>query len=387
MTEELRIVNLEVHTAGTDWRNLVFVKLFTDTGITGWGEATVEYREHAVVAHLEFLAHIVRGLDALAPSAVWKRIVEDDWFRGDVVGLAAASGVMIACLDIAGKAHDIPVYRLLGGPVRDRVPVYANGWYQGERSPESYSEMARLAVERGHRALKVDPYGAAGMLATRRDLVEADALIGAIRDAVGPEVEIYVDAHGRFTPAIARMAARDLAEHGVGYLEEPVAPDNIEAMRELRSTSPIPLAGGERCIGRVGFRSLIEQDAVDIIQPDICWCGGLLEAQRIAAWAELHQMVVSVHNANSPFATVVGCHLGAVIPNFLVLETFDDFDEPWLQDAFRGLPAVTEGTLPLPEGPGIGVEPDETVLAGHPYRPVFLNLNVPGWELRQGVID
>jgi galactonate dehydratase len=386
-TEAARITDLEIHVGGTSWRNLTFVKLSTDAGITGWGEATLEYREHAVVSHLEFLAHLVQGLDALAPAAVWKRVVEDDWFRGDIVGLAAASSVMVACLDIAGKAHGVPAHRLLGGPVRDRIPVYANGWYRGERTPESFAAMARTVVERGYRALKVDPYGAAGMLANRRHLAEADELLAAVRETVGSEVEIYVDAHGRFTPAVARAAAEALARHDVGYLEEPVAPENLSAMRELRTTSPIPIAGGERCIGRVGFRALIEGDAVDVIQPDICWCGGLLEAQRIAAWADLHQMVVSLHNANSPFATLTGCHLGASIPNFLVLETFDDFDEPWLRDAFPDAPAVEGGTLPLPQRPGIGVEPDEAVLAEHPHRPVFMNLNEPGWELRQPVIE
>ena len=384
---EVRITDVEVFLAGTSWRNLTFVRVSTDAGITGWGEATVEYREHAVSAHIDFLRHIVKGLDALSPAVIWARLVDDDWFKGDIVGMAAASGIITACLDVAGKAHGVPLYRLLGGPLRERIPVYANGWYRGDRTPASFAALAKEVAARGHRALKVDPFGTAGAFATTHELIEAAALVGAIRDSVGGEIDIYVDVHGRLTPALARSAARLLVEHDVRYIEEPVAPENITAMRELRTTSAIPIAAGERCIGRVGFRSLIEADAVDIIQPDLCWSGGPLEVQRIAAWAELHQMVVSLHNANSPFATMVGCHVAAVMPNFMVLETFDDFDEDWIGAALPGLPAVEDGAIPISDRPGIGIEPDLNILIEHPPQPVFMNLSEPGWELRQAVIE
>ena len=383
----MRIDEVEVVVAGTSWRNLTYVKVTTDDGLTGWGEATVEYREHAVSAHIAFLNSIVRGLDPLSPSQIWARIVDADWYKGDIVGLAAAAGIITACLDVMGKVYKVPLYRLLGGPVRDRIPVYANGWYRGERTPASFGELAREVVERGHRALKVDPFGTAGTFATSSDLAEGAELVAAIRKSVGPNVDIYVDAHGRFTPAVARSAMHMLSDYSVRYIEEPVAPDNIAALCELRATSPIAIAAGERCLGRTGFRSLIERDAVDIIQPDICWCGGPLEVQRIAAWAELHQMVVSVHNANSPFATMVGCHLGASVPNFMVLESFDDFDDEWVASAFPGMPGVEDGMLPLSDRPGVGLEPDVEILAKHPPRPVFLDLNEPGWEMRQAVIE
>ena len=383
---KLRITDVEVFSAGTSWRNLTMVRVSTDVGIHGWGEATVEYREHAVAAHLEFLREIVVGLDPLASGALWARVVDSDWFRGDIVGLAAAAGLTTACLDIAGKVFEVPLFHLLGGPVRQRVPVYANGWYRSERTPDAFHDLALRVCDAGHCALKVDPFGSAGIHSTSRDISEADDLVAAIRDAVGPDIEIYIDAHGRFTPALAREAARTLAAHRIGYLEEPVAPDNLDAMHSLRATSDVPIAAGERCLGRWGFRQMIERDAVDVIQPDISWCGGLIEVQKIAAWAELHQMVVSLHNANSPFATMVGCHLGAALPNFMVLESFDDFDDEWVASAFPGMLRVDEGSLALPDRPGVGIEPDLGVLLEHPARPVFLDLNEPGWELRQGVI-
>jgi galactonate dehydratase len=294
---------------------------------------------------------------------------------------------MNALLDIAGQAYDVPVHRLLGGAVRDRIALYANGWYQGDRTPETFARLAREVLARGHRALKLDPFGSAGLLATGRDVGEAADLVGAVRAAVGPDVAIYVDAHGRLAPAMARRAAEALAAHDVGYIEEPVAPDNLDALRDLRAGSPIPVAAGERCIGRTGFRPLIERDCVDVIQPDASWAGGLLEVQRIAAWAELHGMVVSFHNANSPLATVTAAHLAAVLPNFLVLETFDDFEEPWVREALPGLPAVVDGEIPVPTRPGIGIVPDEDALADHPPRASFMNINVPGWELRQALFN
>jgi galactonate dehydratase len=385
--EPLRITSVDVILSGTTWRNLTLVKVSTDSGIVGWGDATVEYREYAVAAHLGFLRHLVVGLDALAPARVWEAIVRDDFMAGDAVGTASASGIMNALLDIAGQAYGVPVHRLLGGAVRDRVALYANGWYQGERTPETFARLAGGVLERGHRALKLDPFGSAGLLASPAEIDEAADLVGAVRAAVGPDVSIYVDAHGRLAPAMARRAATALAEHSVGYIEEPVSPHDLDALRELRAISPIRVAAGERCIGRVGFRPLIERDCVDVIQPDASWAGGLTEVQRIAAWAELHGMVVSFHNANSPLATMTAAHLAAVLPNFLVLETFDDFDEPWVPAAFPGLPGVVDGAIPVPTRPGIGILPDEDALAEHPPRASFMNINVPGWELRQALLQ
>jgi galactonate dehydratase len=384
--ERLRITDVGVILCGTSWRNITLVKVTTDGGIAGWGEATVEYREYAVAAHVGFISNLLRGLDALSPAVIWQAIVEHDFMTGDAVGLAAASGVLNACLDIAGKAYDVPVHRLLGGALRDRVPVYANGWYQGERDAETFARLAGRVTDLGHRALKMDPFGTAGLLATAADIDEAAALVGAVRDAVGPDVAISIDAHGRLSPAMARRAIDALDEHRIAFLEEPVAPANLAAMRELRASSRVPIAAGERAIGRTGFRGLVEGDCVDVIQPDCSWAGGLLEVRHIAAWAELHGMVVALHNANSTLATMSAIHLGAVLPNLMVVETFDDFDEPWVREALPGLPALRDGHLPLPDAPGIGIEPNEDALAEHPPVATFMNINVAGWELRDAAV-
>jgi galactonate dehydratase len=383
MSDSDRIVDVEVMLAGTSWRNLTLVKVTTEGGVVGWGDATVEYREYAVAAHLGFLRHLVVGIDALAPSRIWKAIVADDFMAGDVVSMASASGLINACLDIAAQAYAVPLHQLLGGAVRDRIPVYANGWYQGERTAETFAKLSLEVMARGHRALKLDPFGSAGLLATRRDVEDAATLVGAVRAAVGEDVAIAVDAHGRLSPATARHAADAFAEHDLAFIEEPVDPHNLDALREVRSASRVPIAAGERSIGRAGFRDLIEGNCVDVIQPDPSWAGGVIEVQRIAAWAELHGMVLALHNANSPLATLTACHVAAVLPNLSIVETFDDFDEPWLRDAFPGAPNVQDGFIHLPEAPGIGLRPNEAVLAEHPARATFMNLFEEGWELRR----
>ncbi|MGZ8722741.1 MAG: mandelate racemase/muconate lactonizing enzyme family protein [Aeromicrobium sp.] len=385
--QPIRIADITVILAGTSWRNITLVKITTDDGLIGWGDATVEYREFAVAGHLGFLRHLLVGLDALSPAAVWQKVIGDDFMAGDVVSLASASAVINACLDIAGQAYGVPVYRLLGGAIRDRIPVYANGWYRGERTPEIFANLALDVTRRGHRALKFDPFGATGILATPADIDEAANLIGAVRDSLGQGIGIAIDAHGRLAPSMARRTIDAFSEFGITFLEEPVAPHNLQAVRQLRSSSRIPIAAGERSIGRTGFKPLIEGECVDVIQPDASWAGGLIEVGRIAAWAELHGMVVALHNANSPLATLTACHVAATLPNFMMLETFDDFDEPWLRDAFPGAPVVTDGHLPIPTEPGIGIRPNEAILAEHPPLAVFMNINEPGWEFRRAVVE
>ncbi len=381
------ITSVDTCVASTSFRNLTLVKVQTNSGITGWGDATLPMREHAVVAHAQFLSHLLRSEDALAPSSIWRRIVEEDFFmRDDIVGRTAVSGIMVACLDIAARALDVPAYRLLGGPIRERIPVYGNGWFKGDLTPEALADSARGAVESGYRALKFDPFGSIATLATERDLRESTERVGAVRQAVGDEIEIYVDAHGRFTQAIAQRVAELLAPYRIGFLEEPVAPNDYAAMKRLRESSPVPIAAGERTIGRDGFKPLIEGDCVDIIQPDIAWSGGVLEVQRIASWAETHGMIVAPHNFASPVATAAGCHLAASLPNFMRQEMFEDFDEPWVHEAFKGRVTVVDGFVEVPEGPGLGIEPNEELLAEHPLQPIFHNLRAEGWEDMDGVI-
>jgi len=223
---------------------------------------------------------------------MWRR----DFARAGEIAMSAIAVVETACLDIVGKALDQPVYRLLGGPVRDRVKAYANGWYRAERSPEAFHAAATRVVERGYRALKLDPFGPATSALERRELAASLALVEAVRDAVGPDVDLYVELHGRFTPAAAIAIARELEPFTPAWIEEPVPPENPKALARVAARVTCPIATGERIHSRHDFRELLELQCVDVLQPDLTMCGGIREVCKLAAWADVYGVLVAPHN-------------------------------------------------------------------------------------------
>ena len=381
----MKIVDVKTFVMGTAWRNLIYVKVHTDEGLTGVGEATVQNREEGVVGYLDGLArrHVL-GSDPFNIEDLWLRMYRDEFWRGGVIATSGMSAIEIACWDIVGKAVGQPVYRLMGGQVRDRIKAYANGWYTGERTPEEFAERARLVAAKGYKALKVDPFGNAYYEMERKEKLMAVALIEAIRDAVGPDIEILIEGHGRLTPATAIEMARELAPFNPAFFEEPVPPENLDAMAKVAAHITIPLATGERYYTRYDYWRLLQAQVADIIQPDIIHCGGLLEAKKIAAMADANYVTVAPHNSNGPITTAVSTHFAACTTNFKILEVFDDFAEPWVVEAVPGTPRVIDGYLPLPTGPGLGVDVNEAVMAEHPYRKeVFFNEYAMDWHKRR----
>jgi galactonate dehydratase len=381
----MKIVDVKTFVMGTAWRNLIYVKVYTDEGLTGVGEATVQNREEGVIGYLDGLVrrHVV-GSDPFNVEDLWLRMYRDEFWRGGVIATSGMSAIEIACWDIIGKVVGQPVYRLMGGQVRDRIKAYANGWYTGERTPEEFAERARLVVAKGYKALKVDPFGNAYYEMERKEKLMAVALIEAIRDAVGPDVEILIEGHGRLTPATAIEMARELAPFNPAFFEEPVPPENLDAMAKVAAHITIPLATGERYYTRYDYWRLLQAHVADIIQPDIIHCGGLLEAKKIAAMADANYVTVAPHNSNGPITTAVSTHFAACTVNFKILEVFDDFAEPWVVEAVPGTPRVIDGYLPLPTGPGLGVDVNEAVMAEHPYRKeAFFNEYAVDWHKRK----
>src|SRR5947209_2762424 len=277
----------------------------------------------------------------------------------------------MACWDIIGQALGQPVYRLLGGKVRERVKAYANGWYTVERTPQEFNGAARRVVERGYRALKFDPFGAGAWElepAERRRSIE---LVEAVRDAVGPEVEILIEMHGRFAPGAAVTIARELMPYEPSWIEEPVPPENLKALAKVAAKVELPVATGERIHSRFDFRELFELQAADIIQPDLAHCGGILEMRKLTSIAETHYVLVAPHNVGGPIATAAALQLGACAPNFKILEHFNDFADSWIHDVIPGLPAVdpSDGCFALTTEPGLGVKIDWDAVAEHPPEP------------------
>jgi galactonate dehydratase len=312
-----------------------------------------------------------------------QRMFRDDYGRVGEICASAISLVEIACWDIVGKIVNQPVYALLGGAVRERIKAYANGWYQVPRTPDEFARAARAAVAKGYKALKFDPFGAGYYEMERSDRLECVGLVEAVRAAVGPDVELLVEMHGRFSPATAIRIARDLEPFDPTWVEEPVPPDNLKALAKAAQHIRIPIATGERMHHKTEFRELFELQACDIIQPDITECCGLLEVKKIAAMADVHYVTVAPHNVGGPVSTATSLHLAACTTNFKIQEHFNDFAEPHTRACATGCPPVVDGFFNLPQGPGLGVTLNEDVIAEHPMSQGHLNVFADDWQKRQ----
>ncbi|MFL5926068.1 MAG: mandelate racemase/muconate lactonizing enzyme family protein [Gaiellaceae bacterium] len=380
----MRITGVRTTVVGTAWRNLVYVEIETDDGIVGLGEATLHNFEEAVLAHVDSLARrYVVGRDPFDVEDLVATVFRDEFFRGGGVHMTALAGIEIACWDLIGKATRQPVYRLLGGACHERVPAYANGWYTGERTPDEFAARAAAAVARGYRALKVDPFGAGGLRLSRAELAAARALVTAVRDAVGPQVELLLEGHGRFNASTAIEVARALADLDLGWFEEPVQPEDLAGLRAVAAAAPIPLAAGERVYTRYDAQRLLETGAVAVFQADPLHTGGLLETKKMIALAELYSAQVALHNSNGPVCSAVALHLHASSPNVRLQESFDDFAEPYVRGSVPGAPAIgPDGSFGLPTSPGLGVELDHALAAAHPYRALHFNLWAEDWHRR-----
>jgi len=350
----LRIHSIQGHVVGAGWRNYVIVEVRAGD-LVGWGEATVEGRTWGVMGALRDITPYFIGEDAFRAEHLWQRVYRHSFWRGGVVDLSALSGVEQALWDLRGKALGLPVYELLGGRVRDRVRVYANG--PRGTTPDEVAKSARSLVDRGFRALKWAPFPATPIVGGD-SIAQGVAQVRAVREAVGPEVELLIDVHGRLTPAQSVRAAAALEEFDITFLEEPVLPENVDALAQIAPRIRIPIATGERLFTRWGFREVLEKGAAAVIQPDLAHCGGIAEGRKIAAMAETYYVGVAPHNPLSYLNTAASLHLDAAIPNFVIQEFVAD-PEPWKEAIVREpIPLQSDGTMLVPDRPGLGVEFD-----------------------------
>ncbi|GCE51198.1 galactonate dehydratase [Thermosporothrix hazakensis] len=380
----MKIVDVKTYVLGTPWRNITCVEVLTDEGVSGFGEVRMVNRTEALKGYLsEAVPNHVLGHDPMRIEDLTQRMYRNDYGRAGEVSMSALSAIEIACWDIMGKVLNKPVYQLLGGAVRDRIKAYANGWYTVERTPEEFHRAARRVVEKGYQALKLDPFGAGFYELERAEKHKAVALVEAVRDAIGPEAELLIEMHGRFNPATAIEMARLLEPFEPSWIEEPVPPENLAALKKVANRVSIPVATGERIHARHEFREIFELQAADIIQPDITQMGGLMEAKKLAAWAESYYVLVAPHNVGGPISTAAALHFAASTPNFKIQEHFNDFADSWVKTAAPGNPEVVDGYFALPQGPGLGVRFDPDVAREHPQERIFFNLYAENWHLRQ----
>jgi galactonate dehydratase len=380
----LKIAAVTPLVMGTEWRNLTIVKVRSDEGLTGVGEVRMVNHTQALLGYLEHaIPNHVLGADPFDIEALVQRMWRTDFERAGATVMSGIAAIEIACWDIVGQATGQPVYKLMGGAVRDRIKAYANGWYTVERTPAEFHDAARRVIARGYRALKLDPFGAGTSELAPGEQRRAVALVEAVRDAIGPDNELLVEMHGRFTPATAIAVARELEPYRPSWIEEPVPPENLKALAKVAAQVRIPVATGERIHVRHEFRELFELQAADVVQPDITTVGGILETRKIASWADAHYVLVAPHNVGGPISTAAALHLAACTTNFKIQEHFNDFTEAFVKESAPGNPEVVDGCFALPTRPGLGVTLDEALVAEHPARRLHFNLFQDEWHLRQ----
>jgi galactonate dehydratase len=364
-----RIEAVETILADGGWHNYVFVVVTTEDGLTGLGEATLEYHEAIVAQAVARYGEVVRGMDAGRIEQIWQRLYRGGFWRGGPVLMSALSGIDQALWDLKGKAAGMPVYELLGGRCRDHLVLY--GRPRGEEPAAAATDAERL-VDLGYRRLKVAAFGPTRDVDTDSTIQKTVQLVAEIRARVGPEVALAVDAHGRFSPAMTIKLARALEPHGIWFLEEPALPEDPLGTAQVARATTIPIATGERLYSRWEFRPVLDAGGVAMVQPDLSHCGGISEGRRIAAMAETYRAGFAPHNPMSPVNTVVSAHVALATPNFVALEYLND-DVEW-RDALLTRPLdVRDGILRLSDAPGLGIELDRETCRAHPPRPETRN--------------
>jgi galactonate dehydratase len=307
--------------------------------------------------------------------------------EGGHVHRTAIAGIEEACWDILGKSLGVPVYQLFGGRARETVACYANGWYRTERSPEAFANAAAAAAGHGFHALKFDPLGTTKGFFSPGAMETSRQIVAAIRDAVGPGVRLLVDVHARLAPAQAVSFIEACADLDIFWWEEPTARERDTLANEVAARTSGHIATGENYHSTGQFLSLLKAGHVSILQPEPMGLGGIWPTMSVCAMAEADGAWVAPHQSGGPIATVVCLQVAACVPNFLVQEHFDPFNEPWTRQLVTWAPTLDPrtGELSLPHGPGLGVDLNVDVALAHPYDPgAFLDVTEPGWERRLG---
>jgi galactonate dehydratase len=348
--------------------NWIFVRVETDAGIYGWGEATLEHRELTTAEAVREIGRSVVGRRAGDIEAIWQDVNREVYYRGGPVFMSALAGVEMALWDIKGKALGVPVYELLGGRVRDRIPCYANAWFAGSSRPAEFAAKARIAVASGYKGLKWDPFGAAYLELTPEEFREAEACIAAVAEAVDGRAELLIEGHGRFDVPTAVRIADMLSAYRVGWFEEPLPPGNLEALADVRRRSRVPIASGERLYSRWEYLPFFASQCADFCQPDVTHVGGIAELRRIAELADAHYIPCCPHNPCGPVANAATLHAAAACGNIRRLETMST-DVTWRKEVSREDARFENGCLTIPNTPGLGIDIDLDALEKHPFKP------------------
>jgi galactonate dehydratase len=385
---DVTITDVDTHIVANPWKPWVIVRLHTDAGVTGIAEATLHGKPRTVATAVEEMARYYVGASPFDTEELFLEMYRDEAYSDNAVNTTVISAVDVACHDIRGKLLDVPAYELLGGAVNGTsLRAYANGWYTGtDGDPDAFADAAESVVADGYDAMKFDPFGTAWERMTRADRERALDRIRAVREAVGPGIDLLIEGHGRFTPGAAVELARDMEPFDPTFFEEPTHHDSVEGLRRVAAKSSIPIATGERRMSKYPFRDLLVETDVDVLQPDFANCGGITEGKKIAAMAEAEHVSVAPHNPQGPVATAMYAHVCATMPNFTIQETFLDYDADWTAELLSDPVRIEDGDLQVPEGPGLGIELNMDVVEEHVYEGRdaidHIDLFESGWEDR-----
>jgi galactonate dehydratase len=368
----MKITAVKSYAVHPGWRkNLIFVKVETDAGIHGWGEAYSQYdRDTAVMAQLAALGPYMVGRSPFDIKH-FTQFAFDDYAarRGSVELFCAISGIEQAMWDIVGKASKQPVYNLLGGKYRDKIRVYANGWSYGMKEPDDYARAAEKVVKQGFTAMKFDPLPSPWRTYIPKEHERrAVRVVKAIRDAVGPDIDLLIEQHRRLAPMHAIRLDKQLAEYDLYWMEESCQAEFPDELAQIRREIGVPMVIGEATYTKTGFRPLLEKRSADILNPDVACVGGILELKEIAAMAEPFLVAMSPHNYNSTLVALASTvHASATMPNFIITEyflPFVDFCDKISPNQLK----PKNGYIELPTAPGLGVDVDEEALRQHPAK-------------------
>ena len=381
----MKIVSARTTVVGTPWRELVFLELETDTGLTGTSEVRMVSRTETLIACLDELAprHVI-GSDPFDVERLAWNIQRTEYDRPGEVSQSALACFDVASWDIIGQSLGVPVWKLLGGKFHERVPAYANGWYQAERDPATIAGLASGVIAKGYRGLKLDPFGHASAELSAADRRHAIAIVAAVREAVGPDVQLMIEMHGRFTPSTAAVVAKALEPFDPEWIEEPTPPENALAYRAVRNATHLPIATGERAHVMEDIRGFIEGGLVDIVQVDLTHFGGFLPMKRLAGWAEAYALNLAPHNVCGPVGTMANLHFAVATPNYKVLEHFNDFADSWVHELVDHSPRIDpkDGCFVAPDRPGLGLSLNHDACVEHPRTGGRIKLFEAGWEKR-----
>ena len=337
----------------------MLLRMYTDNGLIGYGSPMNYEHGRTVAQAISDMSDYLIGRDPLQIEDHWQTLFRSSYSRQMPILLSALSGIEMACWDIFGKSLGVPIWKLLGGSVRSRLRVYGS---VGGPTDEAAVQQATERVKEGYTAIKTTPFPTAVRpIETPRVIDKIIKRIGSIRDSIGDNIDLAIDFHRCTTPALAKILLRELEPFRPLFVEEPTKaiPDNVGPLRELSLSTCIPLATGERCTTRWGFREICEQKAVSILQPDIRHCGGIREMRNIAALAEIHEIMIAPHSSADALGIVAAIHTMASTPNFLIMEFGGGTGKGFFTESLQ----MVDGYVDLPEKPGLGVEIDEKGLA------------------------